>query len=445
MTACDKHPTAAYIHLPFCAQRCAYCAFTVLVSGRESLPKQAGGDIKDAQPAHISYVDLLCREIKSFFTLHGRKHGNVRFPALKTVYLGGGTPSLLHPTLLERVLDTLIQHTRVAPDVELTCEMDPATFNGTSARAFADLGVNRASIGAQSFNDEVLAACGRVHRSADIYAAVETVRAAGINNVSLDLISGLPNMTHAVWDHTLCQTLALSPSHVSIYDLTVEPKTRFFTQKQRGDLHLPSEDSAISMLKHAAGKLRLNGYERYEVSNFAKKDPSMITKSQHNLAYWHGDSFYAFGIGATSLVDETRFARPTRLSQYQNFVESLERAASNDEIINEDGVARILYPDASKRSKLESFEDFVINTMRMLNQGIVLSQVGEKFGREYMQRLRNALTGPCEHLVAEGLIKASVDTKGMVAQVCLTEEGALIENTVVSDLLLETVWRNPPE
>lgn len=445
MTACKEHPTAAYIHLPFCAQRCAYCAFTVLVSGRKSLPKLTSEGLSDILPAHESYVNFLCREIKSFFTLYKRQHGEKCLPGLKTVYLGGGTPSLVHPTLLKQVLDTLAQHTRIASDVELTCEMDPATFNSASANAFASLGINRASIGVQSFDDGLLAACGRVHRSDDVYAAVGMVRAAGIKNVSLDLISGLPNMTQSTWDGSLCQALALSPSHISIYDLTLEPKTRFFTQKQRGDLLLPSEDAAIDMLTHAADKLKKHGYERYEVSNFAKKDPFMVTQSQHNLAYWHGKPFYAFGIGATSLVDETRFARPVRLSQYQDFVESLERAASSDEVLNEDDMAHALYPNATRRSKLEGFEDFVINTMRMLNQGFFLAQVGEKFGNKYMQRIRSALEGPCKHLIAEGLIKATLDGEGAISQVCLTEEGAMIENTVVSDLLLETVWRDAPE
>lgn len=445
VTACHEHPTSAYIHLPFCAQRCAYCAFTVLVSGRASLPKSANEAIGDVLPAHESYVDFLCREISSFFIIHERRHGNEQLSALKTVYLGGGTPSLLHPTLLERVLSTLQHHVRIASDVELTCEMDPATFNNASARAFAALGVNRASIGAQSFDDGLLAACGRVHRSADVYTAVDTVRTAGIRNVSIDLISGLPQMTLETWDRSLRETLSLSPSHISIYDLTLEPKTRFFAQKQKGDLSLPSEDVAVEMLTHAADKLKAHGYERYEVSNFAQTNTSMTTRSRHNLAYWNGRPFYAFGIGATSLVDETRFARPTQLSMYRNFVESLERIAWNDEIAQNGDVAHVIYPNATKRSKLERFEDFVINAMRILDQGVVFAQVVEKFGDVYLQRLKSALAGPCKHLIAEGLVQADTNAEGAVVQVRLTERGALIENTVVSDLLLETVWRNPPE
>lgn len=440
-----REPTAAYIHLPFCAQRCAYCAFTVLVSGRDALPT-----LEQPHPplaSHTAYVDTLCREITSFFTIRAQRaidtNGTRPIPSpIRTVYLGGGTPSLLHPDLLKRVLETLRTHVAFADNVEITCEMDPATFTQSSANAYADVGVNRASIGAQSFNDAILQTCRRVHRAADIDLAVQAVRNAGITNVSLDLISGLPGLSESLWTDTLQKAVALQPEHVSVYDLALESGTLFAKRFRAGVSPLPTEDASARMLSVAARFLAAEGFERYEVSNFAK---GAHRESRHNLAYWHGDAFFAFGIGATSLVDGFRHERPTRLVAYEAYVDSLVRhstTAKSESERNEHLFHDVLYPGTSVQSTQDMYEDYVINAMRLLQEGVSVSYVASVFGQQFVERTVSAI-GRCVQWERAGALVVSRGSGGAVTDFRLSEKGALVENAVVSDLLLEAIWRSP--
>lgn len=430
---------AVYIHLPFCAQRCAYCAFTVLVSGRSALPN----DSKPSFPlaSHVSYIDVLCREIDAFFALRPHVSGT----PLRSVYLGGGTPSLLHPSLLDRLFRTLRAHVAVDAEVgEVTCEMDPATFSPAAAAAFVKLGVNRASIGAQSFDDGLLAACRRIHRRDDIYDAVAAVRSAGVRNVSLDLISGLPGQSLGDWSRSVDEALALQPQHISVYDLTLEPDTPFGKRYSPGVAPLPSNSTAADMLTHAARRIQSAGFERYEVSNFAHGSydtPAASSRSAHNLAYWRNEPFYAFGIGATSLVDHFRFARPTQLRQYEAYVTSLECAVEN----TARGAAKeeVLFPGVAKQTDTERFEDFVINSMRLLQDGLLMDDIRNNFSHDFVNRF-NAAIEKCARLVDDGLVRVIYGKDGSISCVRLTEGGALLENSVVSDLLLESIWRYPP-
>lgn len=429
----NRNPNAIYIHLPFCAQRCAYCAFTVLVSGRSALPSP---EMPPPLPTHTAYIDMLCREIDAFFKL---RPPTVPAAPVRSVYLGGGTPSLIHASLLERLLRTIRHHVNLLPDVELTCEMDPATFSQSSAVEFARLGVNRASIGAQSFDNHLLQVCGRIHRSEDIHTAVNIVRAAGIKNVSLDLISALPNQSFHDWKLSVEEAVSLNPQHISIYDLTLEPGTPFSARYKEGIHPLPSDAASADMLLHAAHYLKEAGYERYEISNFALGPTPSTSRSAHNMAYWRNEPFYAFGVGATSLIDNFRFARPTRLSQYEAYVSSLENTAQNTLDIS---VQAKLFPETSKQTQLERFEDKVINSMRLLQDGISFESIHNTFGPFYADRLAKAIE-KSKHLVDEGLLQVIYDENGSMSHVRLTENGALIENSIVSDLLLDSVWRHP--
>lgn len=439
-------PASAYIHLPFCAQRCAYCSFTVLVSGRAALPDVRAAS-SDAVPlaSHAAYVDLLRREIAAYF--HLRPAQRTPSTSLRTLYFGGGTPSLMHPSLLASVFATLERHVGVAKGAEVTCEMDPATFTASDARQFAEVGVNRASIGAQSFSDELLALCGRIHRRADIGAAVDHVRAAGIPSVSLDLISALPRQSLAEWRHSLGEALALYPDHVSVYDLSIESGTRFGERYRPGVAPLPDEESATRMLCEAADVLGRAGFERYEVSNFARAGAGGrggAARSRHNMAYWRNEPFYGFGIGATSYVDGHRFARPTRLHEYEAYVDALEAAAEDAGSAGTPGKgarAEVLYPGSTEQSRVERFEDLFINGMRLLTDGVRMRDVEEGFGEEFAERMEKGL-GKCRSLVDGGLLRVDGDGRGEGTVIKLTERGALVENTVVAELLLEMLWRD---
>lgn len=443
-------PTSAYIHLPFCAQRCAYCAFPIIVSGRTSLPSSSSSlSSSDPHPSHVTYIDLLTREISAFF-----RHRPTVAP-LQTLYLGGGTPSLLHPNLLSRLLSHLSNHVPLAPAAELTCEMDPATFTADSARAFAALGVTRASVGAQTFDDDALSACNRVHRARDIPLAVSHLRAAGISSISLDLISALPGQTMHSWQQTLSRALALNPDHLSIYDLTLEPNTPFATRYVPGVSPLPADATAADMLAVAARTLADAGFEHYEVSNFARGASPTSHRSRHNMAYWRSRPFYAFGLGATSLVDGVRFARPRRLRDYARYVDLLETlspssfpstsSSATTSVSAEKNELREhhLFPGVRTQSPQEELEDFLINSLRLLVDGVDVHELASRFGHTVHADFLRAVQR-CQQLEQQGLLEV-LRNHDDVRRVRLTERGALFENHVVSDLMLESVWRdNPP-
>ena len=418
-------PTSLYIHLPFCVQKCAYCAFPVVVSSSPA--------------AHKSYIDVLTREIAAFFAKRAAP------PPLRTLYLGGGTPSLLHPSLLETLLDSLRALVPFHNDIEFTAEMDPATFDLTKAQRFASLGVNRASIGAQSFDDTLLAMCRRIHNSRQIHSALHTVRHAGIPKVSLDLISGLPTQTRASWRRSLHQALSLQPDHISTYDLTLEPGTPFHARYTEGITPLPDENDASAMMSDAAEILSKRGYEHYEISNFAKRSTQTTTnRSQHNMAYWNNRPFYAFGLGATSLVDGFRFARPRTLRDYTRYVQDLETNVCESSNNHPQRLHAALYPHMTPQTDREILEDFLINSFRMLVDGVSMRKLEAHFGSVVRQRLQSAILTHA-YLQDEGLVDVVVSTDGRVELIRLTEKGACVENSILSCLMQDAIWCFPEE
>lgn len=455
-------PLSAYVHLPFCAQLCSYCAFPVVVSGRSVLPQTAKTDFPSPLKSHEEYVNLLCREIRSVANRFGVNR-RVASP-LSTVYLGGGTPSLLHPTLLQRVVTAIRENFGLQTDAEVTCEMDPATFTLQSAEAFREIGVNRASVGAQSFNDEELASCGRIHRSADIEKAVQVLRSAGFNNLSLDLISGLPGQSLSSWHQSLDSLISLNPEHVSAYDLTLEEGTDFGKRYTAGVSPLPCESSAAQMMTVTSDVLRTAGYEHYEVSNYARRSgrrfqntgegsaPQEIIspfRSKHNMAYWRNEPFYGFGLGSTSVLDGFRFARPRKMSQYRRYVENL--SAGVTELAEDEETKymkwndrmRLLYPHVEPLTERERLEDFLINSFRLLVDGVKVDELEAMFGATARKRFISAVENN-RHLVDDGFLEVDegeANARRDFRAVRLTEEGALVENAVLSTLMQAAVWR----
>ncbi|PXF49348.1 hypothetical protein BWQ96_00922 [Gracilariopsis chorda] len=420
-------PSSLYIHLPFCLQRCAYCAFPVIVTPQVPANRPP--------PLQTSYIHLLKREINSFFALYNRA-----LPPLQTLYLGGGTPSLLHPALLDSLLDTLRRHVSFAPDIEFTCEMDPATFTDAHARHFAQAGVNRASVGAQTFDPHLLKLTRRIHTPSDIATALSSLRKASISNISLDLIAGLPHQTLQTWRNTLQQALQLQPQHMSIYDLTLEQGTPFARSYTSAKHPLPDEHSSVQMLTDAVEMLSTHGYQHYEISNFARAHQAHDFRSRHNLAYWRNDPFFAFGLGATSLVHHVRFARPRLLGQYRNYVNNLYQCTQQTSDLDpQQRLLRAAFPGARVQNPTECLEDYLINRFRLLSEGVDFCHLRNMFGHVVERRLRNAVK-QCNHFVEDRLLL--VETDGLGRDVLrLSEQGALLENSIVSDLLWHAVWK----
>lgn len=296
-----------YVQVPFCQTKCTYCNFhTGVVSTERFAP----------------YVDAVCREITSHATLlraagvewpddsDGQAVSEIgaRHEIVDSVYIGGGTPSLLDPRLLRATLRS-ISASLVCEWDEVTLEADPETIDAEKAQQWIAAGINRISFGSQSFVDEELRAAGRLHRSEDIHRSAAILRNAGISNVSFDLIAGLPKQTHDSWRYSLTEALALSPEHISVYMMEIDEGSRLGLEVLHGGSRysareLPSEEAMADFYEMAQQELGAAGYEQYEISNWAK--PGFASK--HNLKYWRREPYLGFGAGAHSFSGKQRWA-----------------------------------------------------------------------------------------------------------------------------------------
>lgn len=306
-----KDPLAAYIHIPFCRRRCFYCDFPISVLGN-----QRRGETSMTVE---TYIDLLGEEIA--VTPVGTR-------PLRTVFFGGGTPSLLSVAQLEQVLGRLERQFGLAPDVEISMEMDPGTFSLEHLQGYLGAGLNRISLGVQALDDGVLERCGRYHRVADVTQSVEWLHRLGMSNWSLDLISGLPGQTLADWQTGLTKAVEFQPHHLSIYDLTLEPQTVFARRYQLGEAPLPTDNQTADMYRFAQSYLISQGYDHYELSNYAQPGH----RCRHNLTYWRNQAYYGFGMGATSYTQHQRVSRPCTLATYAQWVREFQMAAGQHSI-----------------------------------------------------------------------------------------------------------------
>jgi oxygen-independent coproporphyrinogen-3 oxidase len=315
-----------YIQVPFCQTKCTYCNFhTGVVSPGRFAP----------------YAAAVCREIANHRQL--LESTGIAIPPLPgsqkhsvdTVYIGGGTPSLLEPSLLVSMLQAL-QASFDCSFTEVTLEADPETIDAEKVAQWAAAGFNRISFGTQSFVDEELKAAGRMHRREDIYRAVPILRAAGIRNISFDLIAGLPKQTDTSWRQSLQEAIALVPEHISIYMMEIDERSRLGLEVlQSGSRYsakdLPSEESMAEFYEMAQAQLKSAGYFQYEISNWAK--PGF--ESRHNLKYWRRDPYLGFGAGAHSFSGTQRWANRhdaaayvATISEGKNAIESVDTLTS---------------------------------------------------------------------------------------------------------------------
>ena len=295
-------PRSAYLHIPFCHRRCFYCDFPVVPLG-----DRAAGEAGAPGAASIAaYLELLEREIAT------APPG----PPLSTVYLGGGTPSLLTPAQVGGLLAALRSRYGLAPAAEVSLELDPASFDQARLAGYLAAGVSRVSLGGQSFDDAVLAALGRRHTAAELGQAaawLAQAQARGeLASWSLDLIQAVPGQALPSWRQQLRQAVACGPPHLSVYDLTIEPGTVFGRRAERGQLELPDADLAADLMELTAAELGAAGYGHYEISSYALPGHA----SRHNRVYWSGAGWWGFGMGATAAPWGERQARPRTRQAY---------------------------------------------------------------------------------------------------------------------------------
>jgi putative oxygen-independent coproporphyrinogen III oxidase len=411
-----------YIHIPFCRRKCFYCDFPVAVVGnkRENV-------ISKSQ----EYTQHLLKEIQ--FTVEELKQTGVK-ACIDTIYFGGGTPSLLenecnytsffrllvcsHKLLgLEKILKTISNLIPTSTTPEITLEMDPGTFTSERLKLIKSFGVNRLSVGVQSFNDEILKKCGRSHNSADVYKSIQAIHDADMPNFSLDLISSLPNVGFGLWQETLQEAVKMQPKHISVYDLIVEEKTPFAKWFQPGIAPLPNEDDSRQMYVTAVETLtKQAGFEHYEISNYAQPG----YRSKHNQMYWKCEPFLAFGMGAASFLGGKRFSRPKTLKEYYSWVNEIE---ANPPLLKD-----IL--GLREKSLPPDFLEILMLALRT-SDGLELDKLNHLFGNDLVK----ALEASVDQYKNDNIVHITSDRKVKLVD----PDGFIISNAVISSLYASCV------
>ena len=369
-----------YIHIPFCKQRCSYCAFysTTLYNIRER------------------YVDALCKEIAM------RKEYAGGAP-IETIYLGGGTPSTLSMEQLKRICDTVYAAYQVSPAPEVTIECNPDDLTPDFLAQLKQLPFNRISMGVQSFNDTQLKRLGRRHDAAKARQAVANARTAGYSNISIDLIFALPGSTIDEWEHDLESAIALRPDHLSAYNLTYEEGTPMHRALERGDFTELSEEENIAQFQILISRLKEAGYRHYEISNFALPG----RESRHNSSYWNDTPYIGCGAAAHSYNGASRGWNIADIQEYIKGIENGNPVFEIEELTEE-----------------ERYNDTILTRLRTA-EGIPLEWMKKKFGK----RLNDYMQSAAEKEIAFGNLKAEN------GHLSLSEKGIFISDAVIRELI----------
>ena len=343
-----------YLHIPFCSYRCAYCDFNTYTSL---------GDLKQA------YSEALCAEIR-------QAAGAERRP-VHTIFFGGGTPSLMAADQIQTILDTVRSHFALAPTAEITMEANPETISQPYLAAVRRAGVNRLSFGAQSVIDSELALLGRQHSFASVVQAVDTARAAGFDNLSVDLIYGVPGQTLASWQISLATVLALKTSHLSLYCLTIEPGTPLQRQVNEGHIPLPDPDLAADQYDLARELLAEAGMVHYEISNWAMPGRA----SEHNLTYWRNGEYLGLGAGAHGHAGGYRYHVVRQPRVYvRRLMEGGPGQATSRPYPLTAAVAGYTQPTPA-----EAMGETMMTGLRLLQEGITEEAFAARFGRSLQE------------------------------------------------------------
>ena len=389
--------TARYIHIPFCVRKCAYCDF---LSGPASAEEQE------------RYLKSLIEELRlTGCSLQERYTEKIE---VTSIFIGGGTPSLPDAIWIKKILDMVREQFALLPDAEITMEMNPGTVTAEKIAIYRKAGINRLSIGLQSTDNAELKQLGRIHTWETFLHTWDMVRAAGFQNVNIDLMSALPGQTVDSWKRTLEQVIALQPEHISAYSLIIEEGTPFYerygedVEEQSKYPPLPGEDADRQMYALTGRILAENGYHRYEISNYAK--PGYACR--HNLRYWQGGNYLGFGIGAASLWEQTRYSNMSDRERYE-------------QILKQEKNLDALREDVEHLTVQAQMEEFMFLGLRCMN-GIETKQFEERFG----QKIEEVYGEVLKRLQEERVL---VWKDGRIA---LTEYGIDVSNAVLAEFLL---------
>lgn len=407
-----KKELELYVHIPFCVRKCAYCDFLSGPAGEEEM---------------AAYTDALLREIMS------RKEA-YRYYRVSTIFLGGGTPSVLTGEDTARIFHALQKAFHIGRDAEITMEVNPGTVTEEKAALWKKSGINRLSIGLQSTDDRELKMLGRIHTYQEFLDTWETVRKAGFKNVNMDLISAIPGQTEQSWERTLRTAAELGPEHLSAYSLIIEEGTPFYdrygesgnardSMEGKEWMPLPDEDTEREIYRMTERILKEYGYHRYEISNYAKEG----YECRHNLGYWERKEYLGLGLGASSLVREQRFHNTADMGKYMSIFGGNELAASeisSEEPGKTDPAGKAAEAIETMTEK-DQMEEFMFLGLRKTD-GISCRKFRENFGKPveevYGRQIRKFLS--LELIAQEG------------DRLFLTERGTDVSNAVFAEFIL---------
>ncbi|MBY4604649.1 MULTISPECIES: radical SAM family heme chaperone HemW [Bacillus] len=376
---------SAYIHIPFCEHICHYCDFNKYFI--------------QSQPVD-EYLNALEQEMINTIAKTGQ-------PDLKTIFIGGGTPTSLSVEQLKKLMDMIIRVLKPSSALsEFAVEANPDDLSAEKLKVLKEAGVNRLSFGVQTFEDDLLEKIGRVHKQKDVFTSFERAREIGFDNISLDLMFGLPGQTLKHLDHSLNTALSLDAEHYSVYSLIVEPKTVFYNLMQKGRLHLPPQEQEAEMYEMVMSRMKAYGIHQYEISNFAKAG----MESEHNLTYWSNEEYFGFGAGAHGYIGGTRTVNVGPVKHYID-------------LIAEKGFP---YRDTHEVTTEEQIEEEMFLGLRK-TAGVSKKRFADRYGRSLDELFPSVL----EDLTEKGLIHNSESA------VCLTHQGKLLGNEVFGAFLGE--------
>ncbi|HEN2942799.1 oxygen-independent coproporphyrinogen III oxidase [Streptococcus agalactiae] len=374
-----KKPTSAYVHIPFCTQICYYCDFSKVF-------------IKN-QPVD-AYLQALIREFRSY-----------DITELRTLYIGGGTPTSISAVQLDYLLTELSRDLNLNTLEEFTIEANPGDLTVDKIEVLQKSAVNRVSLGVQTFNDKHLKRIGRSHNEAQIYSTIDALKTAGFQNISIDLIYALPGQTMDDVRSNVAKALSLNIPHLSLYSLILEHHTVFMNKMRRGKLHLPTEDLEAEMFEYIISEMERNGFEHYEISNFTK--PGF--ESRHNLMYWDNVEYYGVGAGASGYLDGIRYRNRGPIQHYLKGV-SEGNARLSEEVL----------------SKNEMMEEELFLGLRK-KEGVSIGKFEQKFGTSFEKRYGQIV----QELQSDGFLK---ENNGFIQ---MTKKGLFLGDTVAEKFIVE--------
>ncbi len=377
-----------YIHIPFCERKCSYCGFL-------SFPLM-GENIKE-------YVNNLCLEIKNEGKRYKEKY------IVDTVFIGGGTPSLLTTDMIKQIMNTLKESFNIDENAEISIESNPNSLSFEKLKCYKEYGINRLSMGVQSFDDKILKKLGRVHDKSTAINAFKLARKSGFDNINIDIMFAVEDQNEKIWAETLGEVLLLEPEHISFYSLQIEEGTEYYDRYKNENLNVPSDEVMNRMYEYAVNTIKNAKYDHYEISNCSK----IGYNCRHNLKYWNMDDYLALGLGASGYIDGCRYKNPDDLKIYEAMVKE------NWEIYRK--------PEFEKESLEDSMSIYCFTSLRT-NKGIDFKYFKERYGKDFMEVYKNKRVFIYREIENGNFIMTKDHLK-------LSEKGILVSN----DLMCEFV------